>query len=132
MVALIGKEIPMPNGMTLIIDERFRQVLEEGFTAEHDDLEKNGELYAAARCYFYQVHYKQHMVGANKPTLWPWSDETWKPRDDRSNLVRAGALYMAERDRLVRQGNMARAIDMHRSAKDIADCIDSLPQEQPA
>ena len=34
---------------------------------------------------------------------WPWSLDWWKPKDPRRDLVRAGALIVAEIERLDRQ-----------------------------
>jgi hypothetical protein len=33
---------------------------------------------------------------------WPWEDKWWKPKDRRRDLVRAGALIVAEIERLDR------------------------------
>lgn len=38
------------------------------------------------------------------PPEWPWARCGWKPKDRRSNLVRAGALIAAELDRMDREG----------------------------
>ncbi|MFO6370442.1 hypothetical protein ACLBWA_35920, partial [Pseudomonas aeruginosa] len=34
--------------------------------------------------------------------FWPWDEEWWKPKSARENLVRAGALVLAEIERLDR------------------------------
>ena len=39
-------------------------------------------------------------------TLWPWAAEWWKPKDCRRNLVRAGALILAEIERLDRKNGL--------------------------
>ena len=39
------------NGISLIAAERLRQIEEEGFGSDHDDLYRNEELRAAAACY---------------------------------------------------------------------------------
>lgn len=36
------------------------------------------------------------------PRLWAWHSRWWKPKDRRCNLVRAGALIVAEIERLDR------------------------------
>ena len=36
------------------------------------------------------------------PSYWPWAPSWWKPRDKRSNLIRAGALILADIERLDR------------------------------
>lgn len=86
------------HGATLIEDERKRQLREEGYSLEHDEEENcHGELAIAADCYC--VHSVRHTPGK-----WPWSKESWKPTPDNKvrQLVKAGALYQAEIDRLIR------------------------------
>lgn len=75
-----------------ILVERHRQVTEEGWTPEHDDEHINGELAAAAACYAQRHRYK----------FWPWDLKWWKPKGARLDLVRAGALLLAEIERLDR------------------------------
>lgn len=71
----------------LIAAERRRQVEEEGYTPEHDREHGPSRLAQAADAY-------RH--GTNQiPHLWPWDAASWKPRDHLSNLIRAGALYLA-------------------------------------
>lgn len=36
------------------------------------------------------------------PEGWPWDDVWWKPKDPRTNLVKAGALILAEIERMDR------------------------------
>jgi hypothetical protein len=90
--------------------ERQRQIEHKGWTPEHDDQHGLGELANAAACYaathraFKAVEcvgrgYEPHTVYRD---LWPWLDEWWKPSDRRNNLVRAGALILAEIERLDR------------------------------
>jgi hypothetical protein len=40
--------------------------------------------------------------GDGAPTTWPWSAQWWKPSDRRRDLVKAGALILAEIERLDR------------------------------
>jgi hypothetical protein len=49
----------------------------------------SGELARAAHCY-----------ERGSSAGWPWRQERWQPGDRKTNLVRAGALYLAEYDRL--------------------------------
>ncbi len=85
-----------------VIAERQRQIKVEGFDAKHDDVETNGELAGAAACYALNgiVH-----AGAKRAIekFWPWEPEWWKPGDRRRDLVKAGALILAEIERLDRQ-----------------------------
>lgn len=89
------------DGVELIAQERLRQIAEEGFTAEHDDEHRAGELAEAASCYAAQY---QDCRQSLPPTWWPWDREWWKPTPDNriGELVRAGALIAAEIDRLQR------------------------------
>jgi hypothetical protein len=86
-------------GATLIARERQRQIDEEGWTPEHDDLHRHGELLEAAECYAYAA--RSGIL--HPPRGWPWEPSWWKPTDDPvRNLVKAGALIAAEIDRLQR------------------------------
>ena len=76
-----------------IAAERQRQKEKEGWTAEHDDAHYSGDLAKAAACY---------AVPVLSIKWWPWGREWWKPKDQRRNLVRAGALIVAEIERLDR------------------------------
>ncbi|MDJ1412787.1 hypothetical protein MU748_24955 [Pseudomonas aeruginosa] len=86
----------MPKAWLDVQAERRRQVEAEGWTPEHDDLYCAAELPRAAAAYI--------LNGANDeaPAIWPFSAKWWKPRDARSNYVRAGALILAEIERLDR------------------------------
>jgi hypothetical protein len=86
--------------------ERRRQVDVEGFTPEHDDRHAPGEIASAASGYIGDVvghlmngHNYPH---ASPPPEWPWEPEWWKPKDVRRDLVRAGALLIAEIERMDR------------------------------
>jgi hypothetical protein len=88
--------------MVSIIDERIRQIEIEGWSAEHDDLHNAGELGRAAACY--AVGEMIHDASTDGP-VWPWSEDWWKPSwpiDRRKELVKAGALIVAEIERLDR------------------------------
>jgi hypothetical protein len=89
-----------------IAAERNRQVESEGWTPEHDDEHDSDlALARAAACYALAG------MGGNGPfwisplqvpqQVWPYRWE-WKPKDRRSNLVRAAALLVAEIERLDR------------------------------
>ena len=94
--------------------ERQRQIEAEGWTSGHDDDHRRGELAAAAECYTY----KKYATDITKswpdkpikaPKKWPWGKMWWKPKTYRENLVRAGALYMAEADRCTRKAESVTA-----------------------
>ena len=88
------------EGVLLIAMERQRQVVEEGWTPDHDDQHKHGEMCAAAAVYAFtpkqrfQVHASQ---------FWPWDMAWFKPGNRIRELQKAGALIAAEIDRLNRR-----------------------------
>lgn len=89
--------------------ERKRQIEAEGWTPEHDDRHSQGELAKAAACYAVGTLLVRHSSsnaerGWRSPvSIWPWTWDWWKPSDRRRNLVKAGALIVAEIERLDRQ-----------------------------
>ena len=95
------------QALTLIAAERQRQVTEEGCTPEHDDsVHMDGALAKAAASYALAAHFRE-MGFADRysvPEAWPWRLVWWKPSpDDRTReLVKAGALIVAEIERLQR------------------------------
>lgn len=100
----------MSTGVELISKERTRQVNQEGWSPEHDDEHDRGELARAAACYAVASAFDVKDVGLVAiqkilVALWPptWAVKWWKPKDRKSNLVRAGALIAAELDRLLRE-----------------------------
>ena len=95
-----------------IVAERKRQIENEGCTPQHDDNHFRGELALAASCYAYagSVETGREAVLGQPHSgtdfiirLWPWSWEWWKPTDRRRDLVKAGALIVAEIERLDRE-----------------------------
>lgn len=92
----------MKSGIELISQERERQIIAEGWTADHDDdMNFHEELAIAAGCYIlWDDGHNEHPC---PPDIWPWDSEWWKPANDRiRNLAKAGALIAAEIDRLQR------------------------------
>lgn len=83
-----------------VIAERQRQQSVEGWTPEHDDEHCNGELAMAAVCYINETGTVNRNGG--KPWGWPWDASWWKPNARRRNLVKAGALILAEIERIDR------------------------------
>ncbi|WP_407266326.1 ead/Ea22-like family protein [Klebsiella quasipneumoniae] len=93
-----------------VLAERKRQVSVEGWTPSHDDTHKNNEMAFAAACYAFHAaaaswdledcgtEYDSHPA----PKNWPWEPEWWKPKSARADLVRAGALILAELERIDR------------------------------
>lgn len=84
-----------------VLAERERHKTVEGWTEAHDDTHVEGDMARAAACYA--------LVAANYPAddrvihrFWPWLDAWWKPTNPRRDLVKAGALIIAEIERLDR------------------------------
>ncbi|EMM7231840.1 hypothetical protein RJO55_002073 [Enterobacter hormaechei] len=81
-----------------VLAERQRQQSVEGWTPEHDDQYEDGELVDAAACYAQDSSLWD--CAGEPPCDWPWPDEWWKPTNDmRRNLIKAGALILAEIER---------------------------------
>jgi hypothetical protein len=89
-----------------VIAERARQVAAEGWTPQHDDEHGNGAIALAAAAYAIEAAaLADGMVPdatRSPPWCWPWSADGWKSADARRNLVKAGALILAEIERLDR------------------------------
>ncbi|HEX8913394.1 MAG TPA: dATP/dGTP pyrophosphohydrolase domain-containing protein [Humisphaera sp.] len=87
----------MQRQMDEIRAERRRQVEDEGYSDTHDDRHSGGELVRAAVCYL-----RHGAAGAPVPDRWPFEPAAWRPGDERRSAVKAGALYLAEFERLRR------------------------------
>jgi len=81
-----------------VLAERQRQVEVEGWHPDQDDDYEDGQLSMAAACYAMQGDTPNY----GPPADWPWDREWWKPADDRRNLVKAGALILADIERIDR------------------------------
>jgi hypothetical protein len=116
----------MSKAIELIVAERHRQITEEGWSPQHDDTRDRGELSQAAAVYAdasgaivrgasasdlhiltdtddYGPIYVGSYVGFDGSPSWPWDDRQLKLSDDPiRNLVKAGALIVAEIERLQR------------------------------
>lgn len=81
---------------------RARQVVNHRFSSGGDDTYEEGQLADAAACYA-SAHGE-----ADIPYSWPWSGDWWKPSPDnepqnrKRDLEKAGALLLAEWERLDR------------------------------
>lgn len=94
-----------------IMRERWRQLRVEGFTFAHDDAHVDGELARAAGYYAMFAGLSESdraQIGNPPQPSWPWEKTWWKSGPDASNesrrreLVKAGALILAELERLGR------------------------------
>lgn len=96
----------VPQAWLDVQAERRRQVEAEGWTPEHDDQHSHGQMARAAACYA--------LAGSSAPNdetaallvslAWPWDEQWWKPSTARRDLIKAGALVLAEIERLDRAG----------------------------
>lgn len=114
----------MSTGLKLIARERARQITKEGWSTRHDDWHRTGELRRAGECYFNL----SASTGPKDqpPAPWPWDKKDWKPKSRLRNLIRAGALFMAEAERLERLGDSSEARAMRGWAETAAKVIDKL------
>jgi hypothetical protein len=89
-----------------VLAERCRQIEAEGWTTEHDDEHGDGSMARAAACYALHAGGVpgEDRFPAGSTLFWPreWARSWWKPKDARHNLIRAGALILAEIERLDR------------------------------
>lgn len=101
-----------------IAAERHRQIEIEGWSAEHDDAHTDGSLATAAavyalhpfRCHFV-VEQRGRSRGLSLADFWPWEIKWLKPKTRRENLIKAGALIVAEIERLDRSPSPGRGGD---------------------
>ncbi|WP_240440663.1 hypothetical protein [Pseudomonas aeruginosa] len=97
LAAAPGTEVP--QAWLDVQAERRRQVTAEGWTPEHDDEHNGGELADAAACY---ALWAGGINPGNWREFWPWAPEWLKHSEPRRMLVKAGALILAEIERLDR------------------------------
>ena len=99
----------MSSAATDVVAERARQISQEGWTIEHDDEHDPGVL-ASGAC-AYSLHAADVLFphsqgdggwGESPPHMWMWSAEWWRPTTPRRDLVKAGALILAEIEKLDR------------------------------
>lgn len=88
-----------------VLAERRRQVEVEGWTTEHDDQHSDGSISVAAACYALTnvPCAKPGALSTTYLSTWVgWGGGWFKPWNRRRDLVRAGALILAEIERLDR------------------------------
>jgi len=103
------RDMMIQLGASLLTYERARQIAQEGYSPQHDDTEVQGELARAAAAYALASASGKGWIPLDPSVIWPWAPADFKPRDARSNLVRAGALILAELERLAREDVPAKA-----------------------
>lgn len=89
----------LSNAVQSVIAERQRHQSAEGWTPEHDDQYSKSQLLWASSCYVLNAIHPFNRI----PFGWPWTPEWWKPTNPRRDLVKAGALILAEIERIDRQ-----------------------------
>ncbi|KQP34280.1 hypothetical protein ASF27_01585 [Methylobacterium sp. Leaf102] len=104
--------VPQSRAAQDVAAERRRQIVEEGWTASHDDTHTDGALAQAAAAYafvgslseYWRAHLSPSSAGCTLRDLWPeaWGFSAFKPKDRRHDLVRACALLIAEIERVDR------------------------------
>lgn len=107
---LVGLELLLNTGgagrgVTAIAQERRGQIEREGYAPSEDDEYTAGELAQAACAYITWEWSEADDREGHLAVHWPasWNPAAFKPKDRRSDLVRAGALIAAEIDRLDRK-----------------------------
>lgn len=88
------------TGIELIAEERQRQIKEEGYSAEHDQEHRKGELAIVAMCYACPIKYRPMFSPVSWFSRIGWNLKWWKPSTRVRDLQKAGALIVAEIDRL--------------------------------
>ncbi|KVU10333.1 hypothetical protein [Burkholderia ubonensis] len=106
-----------------VLAERSRQVEVEAMTPAGDDQYDRRQLALAG------ASYALSGAGAiasdrSAPVVWPWSHEWWKPTTPRRDLVKAGALIVAEIERLDRRPDCVRAAD--EACEDVQKLVDGI------
>ena len=98
-----------------IAQERYRQINEEGFTAEHDDAHHDlGDCATAASAYAINAACLLNPFNGTAiefeelPMTWPFDRSWWKPTTERRDLVKAAALIVAEIERIDREASRNR------------------------
>lgn len=94
----------MKTAVELIVKERERQIKDEGYDTQHDDMHSVGELAMAAASYAIPPMLRP---AETAPLIFPWMGHAWKPtpRNRIRELTKAGALIVAEIERVQRLNN---------------------------
>lgn len=85
-----------------LLAECQRQITEEGYTPKHDERHPFWEFAAAASAYAWSAFVKAFVASQGGNIVvpltpiqhWPWDAASFKPKDARRDLVRAGALVI--------------------------------------
>ncbi len=86
----------LPAGVVAGLLERQRQITSEGFTHEHDDMYRDGQLLRAAACYLLKA---AGLASLRFLPFWPWDRKWFKANDSKRCIEKAFALIVAEMER---------------------------------
>jgi len=115
--ALPSAAQPSEDGLSAaardVVAERRRHMEGEDWTPEHDDEHQLGEMAQAAAAYAAAAaldgpgravldEFGETGTPARIKAMWPWDWKWWKPKNRRQDLVRSGALILAELERIDR------------------------------
>jgi len=113
LCTLIAATQPAAQGMDAltpaardVLAERQRQISAEGWTPESDDRYAEGDMSDAAGCYALHAFFAEAPT-SSPPAWWPWAAHWWKPSTPRRDLEKAGALILAEIERIDRAAALA-------------------------
>lgn len=81
---------PLSAAMQAVIAERWRQIDQEGYDAEHDSQHRPRELFEAGAAYLIDAG-----IPRGPKSIFPWGVEYWNPKDVRRDVVRGLALGLA-------------------------------------
>lgn len=111
---LITPDNPHASTMSMLLVERLSQIAVKGYTPKRDDGYVKGELAMAAGSYALAEDYRRvspNVANIEAPFCWRFNRDSWKPtpNDRLKELTKAGALIIAEMERLLRiEGNEKR------------------------
>ncbi len=106
-----------------IAAERARQISKEGWSREHDATHDGNEMYDAAIVYL-TFDADTPLRADGTPDGWPWEAAWFKPKDRLRNLERAGALFIAERER--REGAGLPLGDIEERINEVVKAIEAI------
>lgn len=96
----MGWRTRMSAAASAILAERQRQVSQEGWSESHDDDACPGTLARAGAAYaLWNTGWAR---GTIRSDIWPWNPTELRPYSERRDLIRAGALILAEAERVDR------------------------------
>jgi hypothetical protein len=95
-------DLNMAKAHADVLAERKRQVEKEGWSPDHDDDHREGQMATAGGLYAQYAFCSRDLMILEPPMPWPWHSSWWKPTTPRRNLIKAAALILAEIERIDR------------------------------